>query len=93
MYTQTAPFPSLALSPPISAVPPSPERATLRPKFPLCESRPPCCFQDEPLRVKTQAAPSPLVSVTRRSTDPSCGPPTSAVEPSADSATLAPKVA
>ena len=86
--TQAAPLLPPSCGPPIRAVEPSPASATLQPKRPLPlspppVSLPPCWFQSPPERVNTQAAP--LLSS-------SSGPPIRAVEPSAASATLAPKL-
>src|SRR5262245_24121752 len=72
----------------MSAVEPSPERATLQPnqspsKRPLPISFGPCCVQVAPDRVKTHAAPNSFAS--------SYGPPPIAVFPSAESATLDPR--
>src|SRR3954470_22976931 len=84
--THAAPRSASSPSPPIRAVLPSPDSATLSPNapvstWPLPVSFAPCCVQLPPERVKTHAAP------TRESSD---GPPTSAVVPSGDSATLQP---
>src|SRR5262249_59633036 len=87
-----APSPLLSPGPPISAVAllSDPARATLEPNWPgdagLLTSAPPvsldpCWVQVEPVRVNTHAAPRPLLSP---------GPPTSAVLPAAESATLEP---
>src|SRR5207249_701374 len=83
----------LSRGPPISAVLPSEDRATLPPNSPPLQqpavlspppvSFSPCWVQVEPERVKTQTAPTPLLST---------GPPISAVLPSAASATLAPSM-
>ena len=72
--------------PPIRAVLPSPDSATLepnraRPVSPLPVSFVPCCFQVEPERVNTHAAPTSPTS---------SAPPIRAVLPLADSATLRP---
>src|SRR5262245_28414969 len=80
--THTAPA-ALSNGPPITAVLPSEESATSWPKraaplSPLPVSFGPCCVQVEPERVKTHAAPMPPLSPP---------PPTSAVLPSAESAT------
>src|SRR5438874_55035 len=77
---------SLSPEPPMSAVLPSEESATLEPSLgaplaPTPVSFDPCWVQVEPERVNTHAAPGP-----------SSGPPTSAVLPSEDSATLKPKL-
>src|SRR4051812_15333885 len=80
----------LSSGPPIMAVLPSAERATLDPKvgFPmrlLPNSLPPCApcaAQVVPLRTRTHAAPTALLSRL---------PPTKAVLPSLESATLTPK--
>ena len=84
--THAAPRSPLSPHPPIRAVLPSEDSATLEPKSaspiaPPGMSFPPCCVQVEPERVNTHAAPTPL----------SPGPPISAVLPSEDSATLSPK--
>ncbi len=82
--TQAAPVLPLSSGPPISAVSPSAESATLSPNLPspvspVPVSFSPCWLQVEPERVNTQAAP---LSPSSR------GPPISAVLPSAESATL-----
>src|SRR4029077_10853217 len=73
--------------PPTSAVSPSAESATLAPKRALPDAPAPvssaCCVQVEPERVKTHAAPAPALS---------SGAPTSAVLPSAESATALPNL-
>ena len=74
-------------SPPMSAVSPFADNATLEPNAapavaPPPVSLPPCWLQVPALRVKTQAAPLLRASLS---------PPTSAVLPSADRATLTPK--
>jgi hypothetical protein len=84
--THAAPLLALSLRPPTSAVPPSAESATLEPKAalpaaPLPVSLLPCWLQVEPERVKIHAAPLFPSSPE---------PPTSAVVPSAESATLNP---
>src|SRR5205085_1822481 len=81
-----APVSLLSARPPISAVFPSADSARLYPKWPaptspLPVSLEPCCVHVPSDRVKTQAAPMPLLSLP---------PPTSAVLPSADSATRKP---
>src|SRR5207237_2412370 len=84
--THAAPaWPSSHL-PPISAVFPSSDSATLAPcsaapTAPLPTSFDPCCDQVDPERVNTHAAPLKLSSHV---------PPISAVHPSPDSATLPP---
>src|SRR5262249_39370049 len=85
--TQAAPSPSRSQGPPISAVLPFADSDKPWPKAPEpCSSLPvsfePCCVQDEPERVNTQAAPATLLSE---------GPPISATEPSAESAAPTPK--
>src|ERR1700726_1362402 len=84
--THAAPSLLLSLSPPTSAVFPSPESATLTPKAaaptaPLPVSFAPCWVQVDPERVNTHAAPTKLLSFS---------PPIRAVLPSADNATLTP---
>src|SRR5207245_1620517 len=84
--THAAPARLWSASPPISAVLPSADSATLNPKRAVPISPPPvsfspCWVQVSPERVNTHAAP------TLRS---SACPPISAVLPSADSATLEP---
>src|ERR1700722_1679990 len=77
------------LSAPIKAVFPSAESATLLPKSrkfvtPVPISFGPCCVQVDPARVNSHAAPTPELSAR---------PPTKAVLPSADNATLTPNIA
>ena len=84
--THPAPVLLLSCQPPISAVPPSPDKATLTPcsaapTAPLPTSLAPCWDHVEPERVNTHAAPVSLLS---------CQPPISAVSPSPDRATLTP---
>src|SRR5262249_34935050 len=84
---QAAPLCPLSPTPPIRAVLPSAESATLPPKSPapvssLPVSLPACWLQTEPVRVNTQAAPFRASS---------SGPPIRAVLPSGASATVAPK--
>src|ERR1700744_204028 len=72
---------------PISAVVPSEESATQRPKLPLLlaptpVSFAPCWAHTKPARVNAQAAPAPLLSLA---------PPIRAVVPSDDRTTLVPK--
>lgn len=86
---QAAPVSLLSRQPPISAVLPSPESATVYPNqaalvAPVPISFPPCWVQVVPERVKTQAAP--LRNSLR-------GAPISAVLPSAERATLSPNPA
>ncbi len=86
--THAAPTSSASPAPPISAVLPSSESATLSPNedsssAPLPVSFPPCWLQEPSERTNTQAAPTSL----------SVGAPISAVVPSPESATLAPKLA
>src|SRR2546422_2040725 len=96
--THTAPTLPLSPAPPRSAVLPSAESATELPKRPPCSplaspppvSFPPCCVHTDPKRVKTHTAPMDGASLVVR---PSPDPPTTAVLPSADSATLSPKLA
>src|SRR5437588_2271559 len=83
--THPAPVLLLSCQPPISAVPPSPDKATLTPcsaapTAPLPTSFDPCCDHVDPERENTHAAPVLLLS---------CQPPISAVPPSPDTATLA----
>ena len=87
--THAAPTPPLSERPPINAVFPSPDSATLQPNSPLPiapepVSLEPCWVQVEPERVNTHAAPTRPLSP---------GPPINAVFPSPDSATLEPKSA
>src|SRR5205807_508263 len=84
--THAAPVLLLSCQPPISAVPPSPDKATLTPcsaapTAPLPTSFDPCCDHVDPERENTHAAPVLLLS---------CQPPISAVPPSPDKATLTP---
>src|SRR5581483_3919695 len=90
--TQTAPAPPFALGPPTNAVFPSPERPTLAPNpggsltYPRAAPKPggtsvASCLQPVPARANTHAAPTPPYPE---------GPPTTAVEPSAESATPLP---
>src|SRR5579862_895507 len=81
--TQAAPTLPLSPGPPIRAVFPSADNATLLPNSPvpvspLPVSLAPCCVQPPPERVNTHAAPTWLLSMK---------PPTRAVFPSADNAT------
>src|SRR5262249_55030062 len=92
--TQTAPAPELlpalelSLGPPTMAVLPSADSATEVPCWalpiaPVPTNLLPCWLQTPPLRVKTQAAPTPeLLPALKLSS----GPPTMAVLPSPDSA-------
>src|SRR5215471_1950485 len=88
--TQTAPSLLLSPMPPAMAVFPSAERATEKaccwraPAPPVPTSLPPCWIQAPLERVKTQAAPKPLLSLA---------PPTIAVLPSPDRATANPWLA
>src|SRR5436189_267713 len=82
-----APIVLLSALPPISAVSPSPDSATLVPKelrllAPVAVSFGPCWRHVLPERVNTHAAPRPPASAK---------PPISAVAPSPDRARLAPK--
>ena len=84
--THTAPAPPLSSKPPTSAVLPSDDSATLlpwkaAPTAPVPTSFAPCWVQVVPERVNTHTAPAPPLSSK---------PPTSAVLPSDDSATLLP---
>src|SRR5215510_8808545 len=86
--THAAPMKPLSPTPPTMAVLPSADSATevpcmagAVPTVPLPTSFGPCCIHAPPLRVKTQAAPAPPLSLP---------PPTMAVLPSADSATERP---
>ena len=93
--THAAPAPPLSPDPPISAVLPSAESATLLPNSPspvspVPVSFSPCWVQVDPERVNTHAAPTPAgLNVPPLS----AGPPISAVLPSAESATLVPEFA
>src|SRR5262249_22811394 len=83
VYTHAAPAPPLSLYPPTMAVFPSADTATEAPWFallaaPVPTSLPPCWLHTPALRVYTHTAPTLLLSVH---------PPTTAVFPSADSAT------
>src|SRR5689334_308471 len=87
--THAAPKPLWSYGPPIKAVSPSEERATLLPKPPSPLSSPPvsfgpCWVQVEPERVNTHAAPMLLLS-------PPTGEPIKAVSPSEERATPYPK--
>src|SRR5262245_7317435 len=89
--THAAPMKPLSPTPPTMAVLPSADSATevpcmagAVPTVPLPTSFGPCCIHAPPLRVKTQAAPAPPLSLP---------PPTMAVLPSADSATERPWLA
>ena len=88
--TNAAPPFEVSVGPPAIAVLPSLDSATElpRPAWPAAsEARSfACSVQPPPLRVKTNAAPGPELLPTL----PSFGPPTTAVLPSADSATEAP---
>ena len=82
-----APTLPLSFGPPIRAVVPSSESATVVPKCPLPDSSfavsfEPICDHVEPERMKAHAAPGPL---------PSARPPMRAVLPSSESATESPK--
>src|SRR5207249_3623220 len=84
--THAAPAPALSTGPPISAVLPSAETETRNPNwaFPTSSapvSLGPCCDQLPAERTNTHAAPALALS---------SGPPTTAVFPSADSATPSP---
>src|SRR5207245_936854 len=84
--THAAPTLLLLAKPPISAVLPSEDNATLEPNWPapvssLAVSFCPCWVRGEPARVNTHAAPTLLLSMK---------PPISAVLPSEDNATLRP---
>jgi hypothetical protein len=88
--THAAPKPELSFGPPRTAVLPSADNATdvPSPEAPvpsLATSLLPCCVHTPPLRVYTHAAPVPGPTAL-----PSCGPPTIAVLPSADTATDVP---
>src|SRR5207237_10452480 len=82
-HFQAAPLLPGSSMPPMRAMVPSPERATLSPKEPSLLVSPvplsllPCCFQLEPERLKIHAALAPK-------------PPRRAVLPSLESATLFP---
>src|SRR6516165_6139165 len=85
--TQTAPTEVLSPGPPTMAVLPSADTATelpwwAPPAAPVPTSLLPCWAHTPPLRVYTHTAPARLVS--------SCGPPTMAVLPSAETATEVP---
>src|SRR5262249_32396328 len=94
--TNAPPAPSSSANPPTMAMLPSADSATDVPwraprKAPLPRSLLPCCVQTPPRRVTTHAAPAaPNPKGTDRSHGLSPGPPTSAVLPSADSATEVP---
>src|SRR5262249_16947724 len=84
--THAAPVPELSCGPPTRAVLPSADSATelpcmAVPVLSLAISFEPCCVHTPPLRVHTHTAPMAALS---------CGPPTTAVLPSPDSATETP---
>src|SRR4051794_359884 len=97
--THAAPMPPYPDGPPINAVLPSADSATLSPnppapRSPLAVSFPPCCFQAAPARANAHAAPIACEWTRFPSRAPirlrSFQPPINAMSPRADSARLLP---